>query len=228
MKRVRAAAVATFLSMAAAGASAFVTSDAQASVSIAILFDDLVHDASAAAVATAVEQHAVWENGRIYTYTRLHVDTPVAGTLPADPWVRTLGGIVGKIGQTVEGEAVLTVGKTSLLFLQPQIYRDAQGETKAPNGMFEVTARAQGQFPVLVDAKNARYLIRANGVGALVAPPADRIARVTQIRAAAGVTAGATAGSTQGAPLAQDVLHNRPVSEATNEIVAVWSRLHAK
>jgi hypothetical protein len=212
MKRFRAAFAATFLSVAAAGAASLITSDAQASVSIAILFDELVRDATGAAVVTPVEQRSVWENGRIYTYTRVHVDSNVAGSVPNDAWVQTMGGAVGKIGQLVEGEAVLTVGRPSLLFLQPHI----DPETKTATSTFVVTARAQGQFPVTLDEKKVPRLIHAHGVGALMPPSPDRVARVAQMRKGGGVP-----------ELAQDVLHNRPVEEATREIALAWSRLHA-
>jgi MYXO-CTERM domain-containing protein len=218
MRSARTAALALFLSASAAGTATFFAGDASASVSIAVLFDELVRDSSAAVVATPVEQHAVWENGRIYTYTRVHVDAKVAGDLPADAWVRTVGGAIGKIGQSVEGEAVLTVGRPALLFLQPQIDR----VTNAPLGPYEVTARAQGQFPVVAASGGKSMLIHASGVGALVPTPATRIAHIAEMRAAAGAPNAA-------APeRADDMLHGRPVDEAARDIVAAWSRLHGR
>jgi len=104
---------------------------------------------------------------------------------------------VGKIGQLVEGEAVLAVGRSSLLFLRA-----------GPAGTLDVTARGQGQFPVVADvdpAKPAR-LVRSNATGALLPP-----------RAVAGATS----------RLAADVLHGRVVEEAAGDIAAAWSRAHA-
>ena len=57
--------------------------EAHASMSIAILFDELVRDSTAAAIVTPFEQKPVWEDGRIITYTHVHADRPVAGTLRA-------------------------------------------------------------------------------------------------------------------------------------------------
>jgi hypothetical protein len=157
------------LSCAAFG-PAFVT-DAGASVSIAVTWDDLLRTSSAAAVVTPVDAQAVWEGGRIYTYTRVHVDRPVAGELAgaSEAWIRTMGGVVGKIGQLVEGEAVFSAGQPSLLFVQP-----------GPVGAFVVTERAQGQFPVVAgaDPKRPSHLIHSRATGALLAPrvPAGQLA----------------------------------------------------
>jgi len=176
-------------------ALALASSDARASVSIAVTWDGLLHESTEAAVATPFESRSVWENSRIYTYTHVRVDRPVAGDLAAggEVWIRTMGGVVGKIGQLVEGEAVLVPGQSSLLFLHP-----------GPVGAFEVTARGQGQFPVVVDeaAKAAPHLVRSHAVGALLPPRA-------------------------GSPrLAADVLHDRAVDAAAQDVAADWGRLH--
>jgi hypothetical protein len=174
---------------------------AQASVSIAVTWDGLLHESSAAVVATAVESRAVWENGRIYTYTRVHVDRSVAGDVATggDVWVRTMGGVVGKIGQIVEGEAVLAPSRSSLLFLH-----------SGPIGAFEVTARGQGQFPIVTDAAGAPpKVVRSHAVGAIVAPKTPTPA-TTPVR------------------LAADVLHGRPVDDVAQDIAAAWSTAHAR
>jgi len=135
--------------------------EARASVSVAISFDALVRASTAVVVGTAVEQRSVWEGGRIYSYSRVHVDSPVAGELHGDDevWVRTMGGIVGDVGQIVDGEAVLTVGRPSLLFLH-----------RASDGVHVVTARAQGQFGLYTDEQKQLRARKSSGVGALLAP----------------------------------------------------------
>ena len=172
---------------------------ARASVSIAATWEGLLRESTAAAIVTPVEARTVWEDGRAYTYTRVLVDRSIAGELGSgDAWIRTMGGIVGKIGQIVEGEAVLARGRSSLLFLHP-----------GPAGTMAVTARAQGQFPVVADADPARpaRVVRSNATGVLV--PA------------------ATTASSPAAPrLAGDVLHGLAIDEAAREIVASWGRLH--
>jgi hypothetical protein len=184
--------------LGACAVAAVVSSDARASVSIEVTWDGLLRESTAAVVATPVATSPVWENGRIYTYTHVHVDRPIAGALPgADAWIRTMGGVVGNVGQLVEGEAVLATGHTSLLFLHP-----------GPQGTYVVTARGQGQFPVVADAdpKAPPHVVRSNAAGALVPPR--------------------PVGPVPVAPLAADVLHGRVVDDAAAGIVADWGRTH--
>jgi hypothetical protein len=175
-----------------------VVGDARASVSIAATWDGLLHESSAAVVATPVESRAVWEEGRIYTYTRLSVDRAVAGELVSGStvWVRTMGGVVGKVGQIVDGEPVFAPGRSSLLFLHP-----------GPVGAFEVTARGQGQFPVVVDdPKLPARVVRSNSAGAILPRPA----------------------SSSGSPrLAAEVMHGRPVEDVARDIATDWARTRA-
>ncbi len=198
-QRVLPRAVAALLALSCPVMAALVSTDAHASVSIAVTFEGLLRESTAAAVVTPTEARSVLEEGRIYTYTHVRVDRPIAGGLAAgsDPWVRTMGGVVGTIGQLVEGEAVLATGRSSLLFLRP-----------GPAGTLSVTARAQGQFPLVADADPARpaHLVRSNAAGSLLPPRA--------VSAATPV-------------LAADVIHGRLVDDAARDIVAVWSRVHA-
>jgi hypothetical protein len=127
---LRASAVVVTLTVLLVGA--IFATDARASVSIAVTWDGLLKESSAAALVTSMEARPVWENGRIYTYTHVRVDRAVAGELASggDAWIRTMGGIVGKVGQIVEGEASFAPGESSLLFVHP-----------GPVGAFVVTAR---------------------------------------------------------------------------------------
>jgi hypothetical protein len=212
MKRLRALATCTLVATAAGVLSGVAAErEAKASVVISALFDEIVRDSSAAALVTPVEQRSVWQNGRVYTYTRVHVDRAVAGTLEDEPWVRTMGGIVGKVGKIVEGEAVLSVGRPGLLFMQP-----ARDDV---SGVYEVTARAQGQFPIVLDEKNNERFVRSSGVGGLVPTPQERVVQVTRMRALAGAA--------PGAPLATDVLHKRLVADGVHDVAAAWARIHA-
>jgi hypothetical protein len=173
--------------------------DARASVSIAVTWEGLLRESTAAVFVTPMESRSVWENGRIYTYTHVRIDRSAAGELGAgaDPWVRTMGGIVGKIGQLVEGEAVLVPGQSSLVFLRT-----------GPIGAFEVTARGQGQFPVARDGpKSAARVVRSQGVGLLMQPRVVPPAPPPQ--------------------LAADLLHGRLVDDVALEIATAWSRTHA-
>ncbi len=175
--------------------------DASASVSIAVTWDGLLHESTAAVLVTSIESRPVWENGRIYTYTRVHVDRAVAGELAAgsDAWIRTMGGVVGKVGQIVEGEAAFAPGEASLLFVHP-----------GPVGAFVVTARGQGQFPLVAsDPKLPPRIIKSYSVGMLVAP------RVT-------------AATTARPRLAAEVLHDRLVQDVADDVASAWGAAHAR
>ena len=211
MRRLRTFALGSLLVLGTAAAGQVVAEhEARASISIAVLFDELVRDSSAAAVVTPYDQKAVWEDGRIITYTHVHADRTVAGTLESDPWIRTMGGTVGRVGQLVDGEPVLTVGRPGLLFLQ--------GAPQSGSGVYAVTARAQGQFPVVLGEKNVQLFRASSAVGGLMPPPDSRISQMSQLRAKAGLAAEA--------PRATEVLHARPVEDAVRDVAAAWVRIH--
>jgi hypothetical protein len=200
--RTRAALVVLALGLTPLAAATF-AGDAHASVSIAVTWDGLLRESTVAVVASALDSHAAWENGRIYSYTRVRVDRAVAGDMASggEAWVRTMGGVVGNIGQIVEGEAVLMPGEQSLLFLR-----------QGPAGCYEVTARGQGQFPVVVADRSAAklppFVVRSHSAGALVAPQ--------------------LVVSTAAVHLAADMLHGRSVDEVATVIASDWSRMHAR
>jgi len=193
------------------------TSDAQASVMIAVPFESLVQDADAVAVATPQDARSVWEDGRIYTYTRMKIDQGVAGdTGNGETWVRTMGGVVGKIGQLVDGEPVFTMGKQNMLFLR---------RFKA-GGTWEISARAQGQFPVVLDdVSKTRKVIRSSSLGVLLPPKkaptaADGTAITPQALNADGTV------DLSKIRFAKDVLHDRTLDDATKEVASTWKKLH--
>lgn len=212
---------------------AFVPTDARASVSIAVAFDALVKDADSVGIVTPVESKSVWEDGRIYTYTRVKVDQNVAGELATggEGWVRTMGGVVGKIGQMVDGEPVFTPTKSSMVFMR----KFKQG------GTWEVSARAQGQYPVVeetVDKKTIKKVIRSHAAGVLFPPKDAPVVGPPAAPAAptpgAGVlapkaidsTAVVTGQSQSKVRLANEVLHDRPIDDVTREVAATWKKLH--
>jgi hypothetical protein len=199
--RMPTCATALCLALFAAALGPLFAVDASASVSIAVTWDGLLRESTTAAVVTAVEYRAVWENGRIYTYTHVRVDRAFVGNLATggDAWVRTMGGVVDRVGQLVEGEAVLADGRPSLLFLHP-----------GPVGAFEVTARGQGQLAIVADDPKLPARVRCNhAVGMLMSP------RIAASAAAAPA-------------LAADVLDGRSVDDVARYVVAAWSATHAR
>ena len=175
------------------------TPRADASVSFTVPMDALAEESSAACVVSPIEAKSVWENGRIATYTRAHVDRVVAGSVANEVWIKTLGGAVGDIGQTVDGEAVLRPGRQSLVFLTTF------------EGSLVVTARGQGQF-ALVNA----HLRKNVWAGALLAPSPAVLSRIR-----------ARTAEMEAVSPAADVLDGKTIDEAAPHIAAAWSRTHA-
>jgi hypothetical protein len=184
--------------MALGAALLVLGADASASTSLAATWDGLLHDSSAVAVVTALDAHGVWENGRIYTYTHVHVDRAVCGELPtgAEAYIRTMGGEVGNVGQRVEGEASFQGGAPSLVFMHP-----------GPPGAFVVTARGQGQFAVVPGEGSAPARLQpGSSLGALVRPQQ----------------------TTGAAPrLALEAVRGRVVDDVARDVTSDWPRLHS-
>jgi hypothetical protein len=140
---------------------------ADATTARLITLEELVGYSTYVVVATAGEHRSVWEDlpsgRRIVTYTRVAVERDIVGAPAAELWVRTLGGAVDKIGQSVPGEARLATGSRSVLFL-----------TKA-NGVLVVAGMAQGHFPLVVDDKGVSRLTTSPDTGLLIARPGPSI-----------------------------------------------------
>lgn len=181
-----------------------VSARARASVSFTVVLDALAQESAAACLETPLESKSVWEGGRIVTYTRVHVDRLIAGTLPDEVWIQTLGGVVGDVGQQVEGEAVLRLGQQSVLFVSRW------------NGSFVVTARGQGQFPIVRDASGALHLHRNLHAGALLPPNDATVARIRTATTYARATSPAA-----------DVLDGKSIDDAASEIAHAFRRTHA-
>jgi hypothetical protein len=187
----------------------FAPSDTHASVSIAVTFDTLVERADAAMTVTPIDANSVWEGKRIVTYTRLRVDRSIAGQGASEVVVKTLGGSVGELGQSVSGEPHFMANESSIVFL------------RKVDQAYMVVERAQGQYPVALDkAKNRWMTKRASDIGSLVPPEP---AAATPAVVATGKTLAPTryAGS-----LAHDVLINRPVDDVAQDIIDAWPKRH--
>ena len=174
---------------------------------------------------TPLEQYSAWEDRRIYTFTRVRVDEGIAGDLGtgAEAWVVTRGGVVGDVGQHVDGEAVLHVGEPSLLFLRP--------DAKSP-GLYIVTVRGQGQFILQQDEAKIRRVRLGNGIGALVPPralPEATSGKVAPQSVPGSKSSSATAlsDSAKSVLLAHDVLPGKTLQEVSRTVAAAWKRLHA-
>lgn len=133
-----------------AALAAWLPEEAHATLARALTLGELVKDSRFSLVGTPLEAHSRWESGagrrRIVTYTRVRVDETYGGSPDTEVLVRTLGGRVGKVGQIVHGEAVLTLQQPTVLFLH---------ETQA--GPLRVTAMSQGEYPI-VERRQVRRL----------------------------------------------------------------------
>jgi hypothetical protein len=114
--------------------------------------------------------------------------------------VRTLGGTVDKIGQTVEGEARFAPNVASIVFLTHR-------EHDAESAPFVVAGRAQGQLVVMKDARR-HEIVRVAGTGALVARP-------PRVPYALGASPMIT------------TLDGREADDVTREAARAWERTHA-
>jgi hypothetical protein len=160
---------------------------ADATTARLITLEELTSYSAYVVVATARERRSVWEDmpsgRRIVTYTRISVDRPIVGAPGGELWVRTLGGVVDKIGQSVPGEAQLALGAQALLFL-----------AKA-NGVVVVAGMAQGHYPIVADDKGMLRLAPSPDSALYVARPGpslsarERLLGATVDDAANAVTA---------------------------------------
>lgn len=142
--------------------------EAHAAVALLVSMDELVAASTYVVVAQAGERTSVWEDlpggRRIVTYTRFKVERAVVGSPGSEIMVRTLGGVVGTVGQAVSGEAKIASGERSLLFLAKR------------DSALVVTALAQGHFPIAVDAKGNERLKASPDAGTLIPRPGPVIA----------------------------------------------------
>jgi hypothetical protein len=141
--------------------------EAHAAVSVLLSLNELVSASAHVVVATAGESRSVWEDlpggRRIVTYTRFQVERSIGGASPGEAVeVRTLGGVVGSIGQAVTGDAKIAKGERALLFLASL--------AKTEKG-FVVAGMAQGHFPLRADAKGTVRLAPSPNAGSLLPRP---------------------------------------------------------
>lgn len=141
---------------------------AEASTARLVTLEQLLERSTYVVVGTAGERRCAWEDlpsgRRIVTYTQVLVERAVAGTPASQLTVRTLGGAVNHIGQSVAGEVQLFPGARSMLFL-------AQFDN-----LVVITAAAQGHYPIVVDANGIPRLARSPDVDMLIPRPGPTIA----------------------------------------------------
>jgi hypothetical protein len=140
------------MGLGAVGSILLASENGRATTVRAVSLEELVRASRHVLLGVPVESYSRWERfgeaRRIVTYSRVLTHADLDGSTPgAELLVRTLGGRVGDIAQLVHGEARLRQGSLHALFLHP-LRDDALG----------VTAMAQGEFPVVVDARGVERL----------------------------------------------------------------------
>ena len=121
---------------------------ARASLSRGLKLTELVAQSAHTVVATALDAHSDWVliggKRRIVTDTRIRIEETLAGKPPAqnEMEVRVLGGIVGDLGERVDGQAELVLGEPAVAFLMP-----------ISPVLAYVTGAAQGHYRLLADAQ---------------------------------------------------------------------------
>lgn len=137
---------------------------ADACAALPISLPDLTRLSRFTVVGIAREGTSDWERSstgnRIVTHTRLEVQQTLDGRDPPDSnlFVRTLGGVVGDVGQLVHGEAELQTDRPAVLFLN---------ETR--NGAYGITAMVQGHYALNADDDGTHRLFPHPHVLELVA-----------------------------------------------------------
>lgn len=106
----------------------------------------------------------------IVTYTRLRIDDLIhGGPRASEIWVRTLGGRMDKLGEIVHGEAGLFLNEACVLFIAANT-----------DGIDEVTAMAQGHYPIVIDASGTPRLSASHNMPHLLGS-ADADAAVVKL-----------------------------------------------
>lgn len=144
--------------------------DARATVMLHRSVDELAAMSDAVVVATAqrgadgaLAARSFWLDGRIHTDVTLAVNAPVAGPFAAGATVtvRTPGGVVGEIGQTVAGAPAFRAGEACVVFLQ-----------RVPGGAWVVLDMAAGILPVSVDPARGAVVHPSRAEGITFVEPA--------------------------------------------------------
>lgn len=144
---------------------------ATATTARAVSLQDLVQRSTRVVRSTPLDSFArsevIGDTQHIVTYSRLRVDEAIHGDTPeTEILVRTLGGTVGAVGEIVHGEAELALNEPCVVFL----HTDSQG-------VEQVTAMAQGHYPLALDSsgalrlrasRNMPHLLRSAGSTAAV------------------------------------------------------------
>ena len=149
---------------------------AEASLARAVQVEELMGRSQHVMLGEPLDAYSVWEKvgqrKHIVTYTRVRALEVLGGADPKQDelLVRTLGVGVGELGELVHGEALLTLGERSVLFVMPA------------RGALSVTAMAQGHYPLVRDASSVERLRRSPEAKELLNEQGAAVQRLTGLR----------------------------------------------
>jgi len=110
---------------------------AEAAVAVPASVEDLARGSDAVVRGRVTSVTSRWVGGRIFTFAEVERASVWRGSAPDRVTVVTPGGVVGGIGQRVDGAAVFAEGEDAVVFL-----------TRAEAGAYRVSGLAQGKFAV--------------------------------------------------------------------------------
>ncbi len=162
----------TFLASLLALTQSFEAQPAGASLARGLTLEELVTKSAHHVVATALDAHSEWAtfgpNRVIVTETRVRIEEALVGGSPGDELlVRVLGGRIGELGERVDGQAELVLGRACVLFL-----------TRADEGRTFVTGAAEGHYLLAAHENDALRLEPSPHLPRLLHPEAAAVAHL--------------------------------------------------
>lgn len=119
---------------------------------------ELHQEAERVVVARVLESRGFWVGTRIFTEHRVERVEALRGVLPKQFRIMTLGGVVGDLGQRVEGAPLLRRNRTYVFFLKEM----GGGDFYRPIGLWQGVAE--------VTSESGRLQPRASGATRLTLP----------------------------------------------------------
>lgn len=114
-----------------------IASPALGAQAVATSVEDLARNSDVVVRGRVLSTVARWSEGRIYTFAEVQVAASLRGAAPSRLTAVTPGGVVGDVGQRVDGAAVFTPGEEVVLFLD-----------RSEHGAWQVSDLSQGKFAV--------------------------------------------------------------------------------
>jgi hypothetical protein len=158
------------------------TQGAQAAAVLQQSFEEMTARSDLVVRGVAGRSRAAWEAGRIVTSTEVSVVELIKGEPHRLVEVRQPGGVVGDVGQRVEGAATFRLGEEAVLFLQ----RPRRGKGYVVLGMSAGKVRLQktslGTVAVR-ELEGIAFVAPGEGAGGLRALPREDLGSAEQFLA---------------------------------------------